>query len=156
VISDTDTRQHFGFQLSTALEYPSDLLLFRYSRKYIQTIHVPFQKVRATRRRGKPHGEPDLKPTAYADADWGADPKYCSTTGYIIFVNGAPVRWRSQRQQSVSKLSTEAEYVAASEAAGKLIWLNDLMIDARWMDESPAPLWAKETNYESIITAQLP
>lgn len=82
-----------------------------------------------------------LRPTAYSDSDWaGADPAYKSTSGYIITLNGAPVSWRSQRQSSVSKSSTEAEYISASEAACELVWLNDLLLDAGIVNETPTPL----------------
>ncbi|EDN06563.1 conserved hypothetical protein, partial [Histoplasma mississippiense (nom. inval.)] len=72
-----------------------------------------------------------LSPVAYSDSDWaGADPQYKSTTGYIILLNGSPISWRSQRQTSVAKSTTEAEYIAASEAACEVIWLNDMLFDA--------------------------
>ncbi|EGC48719.1 nucleolar protein NOP2 [Histoplasma capsulatum var. duboisii H88] len=76
-----------------------------------------------------------LSPVAYSDSDWaGADPQYKSTTGYIILINGSPISWRSQRQTSVAKSTTEAEYIAASEAACELIWLNDMLYDAGLVD----------------------
>ncbi|KAL1957289.1 hypothetical protein VTO42DRAFT_6195 [Malbranchea cinnamomea] len=60
----------------------------------------------------------DLYPVAYSDPDWaGADPAYRSTSGYVILMNGAPVACRSQRRTSTAKSTTEAEYIAASEAA---------------------------------------
>lgn len=80
-----------------------------------------------------------LRPVAWSDSDWaGADPAFKSTSGYVITMNGSPVSWRSQRQTSVSKSSTEAEYIAASEAACELVWLNDLLIDAGIISEGSA------------------
>ena len=56
-------------------------------------------------------------------------------------MNGAPVSWRSQRQTSISKSSTKAEYISASEAACELVWLNDLLLDAGLLqEEDPRPL----------------
>ncbi|EDN07547.1 hypothetical protein HCAG_04057 [Histoplasma mississippiense (nom. inval.)] len=73
----------------------------------------------------------DIEPVAYADADWaGRDPGSRSTTGYIIYMAGGPVAWRSCRQTGVSKSSTEAEYIASSEAAYELICLRELLEDA--------------------------
>ncbi|EDN06631.1 hypothetical protein HCAG_03161 [Histoplasma mississippiense (nom. inval.)] len=73
----------------------------------------------------------DIEPVAYADADWaGRDPGSRSTTGYIIYMAGGPVAWRSCRQTGVSKSSTEAEYIASSEAAYELVCLRELLEDA--------------------------
>ncbi|EDN03936.1 predicted protein [Histoplasma mississippiense (nom. inval.)] len=76
-------------------------------------------------------GKDGLNPVAYCDSDWaGADPQFKSTSGYVIMINGSPISWRSQRQTSTAKSTTEAEYIAASEAACELVWLNDMLYDA--------------------------
>lgn len=61
----------------------------------------------------------------FVDSDWGG----CkdtgrSTTGWIFTLAGAPISWCSQRQKTVSSSSTEAEYIAASDACKEAIWLN--------------------------------
>lgn len=82
------------------------------------------------------NGVPDLKPYTYTDSDRaGADPAYRSTLDYVVLIAGSPVSWRSQRQASVSKSTTQAEYIAASEAACELIWLANLLIHAGVLDE---------------------
>ena len=65
----------------------------------------------------------------------GADPAFKSTSIYLIMVNGSPVAWRSKRQTSVAKSTTEAEYIACSKAACELIWLSDLLTDAGLLEE---------------------
>ncbi|KGY15886.1 hypothetical protein PABG_11132 [Paracoccidioides brasiliensis Pb03] len=45
-------------------------------------------------------------------------------------INGSPISWRSQRQRSTAKSTTEAEYIAASKAACELVWLKDMLQDA--------------------------
>ncbi|EER28295.1 copia-like retrotransposon family protein [Coccidioides posadasii C735 delta SOWgp] len=91
-----------------------------------------------------------LKPAASSDSDWaGADPAYKSTSGYIITMNGAPISWRSQRQTSVSKSTTEAEYLAASEAACELVWINDLLIDAGVISEGSAKLRSSKLSVDN-------
>lgn len=65
---------------------------------------------------------------AYADADFAADYRdRKSRTGYIIFLNNCPIIWQSRKQRSVSTSTTEAEYMAASDAAQDLIWINQLL-----------------------------
>ncbi|XP_073841492.1 uncharacterized protein [Musca autumnalis] len=54
----------------------------------------------------------------YSDADYGG----CmstgrSTTGVVACYAGSPISWISQRQPTVSTSTTEAEIIAASEAA---------------------------------------
>ena len=54
----------------------------------------------------------------YADADFASDlDSRKSTTGLIFMYNGGAISWRSH-QQSIAALSTsEAEYMALSDAA---------------------------------------
>jgi hypothetical protein len=56
--------------------------------------------------------------TAYSDSNWGGDlENCCSISGFIIFLLGCPIVWKSKQQQSVTLSSSEAEYVALSERA---------------------------------------
>ncbi|XP_020237723.1 uncharacterized protein LOC109816956 [Cajanus cajan] len=52
-----------------------------------------------------------LKLTVYSGADWaGCLNTRRSTTGFAIFLGESLISWRSKRQNTVSKSSTEAEY----------------------------------------------
>lgn len=66
----------------------------------------------------------------YSDADHGGDEASGrSTTGVICVYSGGAVSWISQRQASVAISTTEAEVVAASEAAREVLWLKRLLSD---------------------------
>ncbi len=68
--------------------------------------------------------------TGYSDADWGGDASTRrSTTGYVFQIQGNTVTWCSKRQASVSKSTTEAEYVALSTACQEAVWLRRLLSD---------------------------
>nr|GFC91853.1 retrovirus-related Pol polyprotein from transposon TNT 1-94 [Tanacetum cinerariifolium] len=54
----------------------------------------------------------ELKST---EIDLGDDTK--SQTGYVFVVNEGAVDWKSKKQTTIAMHSTQAEYVAASEAA---------------------------------------
>jgi hypothetical protein len=64
----------------------------------------------------------------YTDSDWAGDPvSRKSITGFSIFLQGAPIMWRSQAQKTVSLSSTEAEYYATSEAAKEIKFIVQVM-----------------------------
>lgn len=46
-----------------------------------------------------------------------------SYTGYVFLLNGTAITWQSQKQKSAAVSTTEAEFVAISEAAREVIYL---------------------------------
>lgn len=65
----------------------------------------------------------------YADADWAGDEDRKSTTGFTFQVFGNTVCWSTRKQSTVALSSTEAEYVALSEAAREGVWLRNLITE---------------------------
>ena len=66
----------------------------------------------------------------FSDANWAGCPvTRRSTTGYVFLVSNGPVSWKSRRQPTVALSSTEAEYMALSEATRHAIWLKRLLAD---------------------------
>ena len=63
----------------------------------------------------------------YSDADYASDPATRrSVSGMVSLYSGGAVSWASQRQKCVSLSTTQAEYIAASEAAKEVVWLSRL------------------------------
>jgi len=63
----------------------------------------------------------------YTDSDFAGDFNDCkSTSGNVFTLAGAALSWKSKKQSLVSLSSTEAEYVACSEAIREGIWLRRL------------------------------
>lgn len=64
----------------------------------------------------------------FSDADLGGDfDTKKSTTGYIFTLGGTAVSWKSKLQHRVALSTTEAEYIAISEAAKEMIWLKNFL-----------------------------
>ena len=74
----------------------------------------------------------------YTDADYAGDmDKRRSTSGYVFMFTGGVVSWQSRLQNCTSISTTEAEYIAASEACKEAIWLARLVRDLGITVEMP-------------------
>ncbi|CAL8993231.1 unnamed protein product, partial [Prunus brigantina] len=68
-------------------------------------------------------GTSELQVEAFTDSDFASDvDDRKSTSGYVFILNGGVVSWRSCKQSVTADSTTEAEYVAASEAAKEAVW----------------------------------
>lgn len=65
---------------------------------------------------------------AFSDADWAScvDSRR-SITGYILLFGNSPITWKSKKQNTVSKSSSEAEYRAMAAAASEITWVVRLL-----------------------------
>jgi transposase InsO family protein len=62
----------------------------------------------------------------YSDAAFRNADDSKSTSGYVFQMAGGAITWRSKRQSTIALSSTEAEYVALSEAGREACWLRSL------------------------------
>ncbi|GJY48457.1 putative RNA-directed DNA polymerase [Tanacetum coccineum] len=70
----------------------------------------------------------DLKLKAYANADWAKCPKTRkSVTGFCVFLGKTLVSWKSKKQATISKSSSEAEYRSMSSASCEVVWLGNML-----------------------------
>jgi hypothetical protein len=66
----------------------------------------------------------------YADSDFAGElDTGRSRTGYVFVMAGGAISWKSNLQTTVATSSTEAEYMAASDAAKEAVWLRRLLGD---------------------------
>ena len=73
----------------------------------------------------KSHENPNVL-WGWVGADWAGDTDTCrSHTGYILMMNGGLLSWKSRRQDNVSCSTSEAEFVAASQAGQEAIYLRE-------------------------------
>ena len=64
----------------------------------------------------------------YSDSDYAGDPDTRrSVSGYILYVCGVPICWRSKAQRSITLSSSEAEWIALSEATKEVMFVLQLL-----------------------------
>ena len=64
----------------------------------------------------------------YSNSDFAGDiDGRKSISGYVIYLQGCPISWRSKGQKSVSLSSTEAEYMAVSEVATEILFIRSML-----------------------------
>ena len=65
---------------------------------------------------------------AFCDSDFAGDKDTrISVTGFVIYVMGALISWRSRGQKSVTLSSSEAEYVALSEVCAEIMFIKQVL-----------------------------
>ena len=90
----------------------------------------------------------------FSDSDWAGDiSTRRSTSGHVFQINGSTVSWKSKKQNSVALSSTEAEYMALSEATKELLWLK-MLFDNIGINQSSITL--NEDNQGCIALAKNP
>jgi hypothetical protein len=68
------------------------------------------------------------KLVAFSDSDYAGDTDTRrSVSGYVIYLCGAPISWRSKAQRSVTLSSTEAEWIALSEVAKEVLVIAQIL-----------------------------
>uniref|UniRef100_H3H8M3 Integrase catalytic domain-containing protein n=2 Tax=Phytophthora ramorum TaxID=164328 RepID=H3H8M3_PHYRM len=100
--------------------------------------------------------EDSLGMCGYSDADWAGDiESRRSTSGYAFMMNGGCISWRSKKQRTVALSSTEAEYMALSEATQEAVWLKVFLCELGEMASDEA-VKIYEDNQGSIALAKNP
>ncbi|KAH9781613.1 hypothetical protein KPL71_008538 [Citrus sinensis] len=83
----------------------------------------------------------ELIPVGYTDSDFMSDKdSRKSISGYVFTLESGAISWRSVKQSSIADSTTEAEYMAASEAAKEAIWLRKFLQDLDVVPAVTAPL----------------
>lgn len=84
----------------------------------------------------------DFQLTAFCDSDWALCPmSRRSLTGFCIKLGGSLISWRTKKQATVSRSSSEAEYRAMATAVCEIVWLYGLLGDLWMIVPRPIPLY---------------
>ncbi|XP_019171057.1 PREDICTED: uncharacterized protein LOC109166619 [Ipomoea nil] len=122
-------------QLSQFLDCPTD--------EHLQAAHRVLRYVKAAPGQGLFFSASSyLLIKGFSDSDWAACPDTRRTvTGLCIFLNNTLVSWKSMKQHTISRSSSEVEYRALASAACEIQWLVYLLQDLEVNIDSPAMLY---------------
>ena len=105
----------------------------------------------------KPSNNPMDNPNiffGFADAAYANHDDHKSTSGYVFLAAGGAITWKSKKQTTIALSSTQAEYVALSEAGREACWLRNLYEELGYHQERPTLI--KGDNDGSISMAKNP
>ena len=95
--------------------------------------------------------EGELTLSGFADASWGdEDEERRSTTGYLFKVGDNIVQWRTMVQKTTARSTTEAEYMAISDAVLDGIWLRRLCDELGIPQDYPTIMYEDNDSCKSV------
>ncbi|XP_014618112.1 uncharacterized mitochondrial protein AtMg00810-like [Glycine max] len=97
---------------------------------HLHVIHHLLQYIKSAPRQGLFFpAQNSLNLTTFADVDWVnfVDTRRY-TFGFCVFLGNNLLSWRSKKQPTVSKSSTEAEYHVLSFVTSEIVWLSKLLL----------------------------
>ncbi|GJT82251.1 retrotransposon protein, putative, ty1-copia subclass [Tanacetum coccineum] len=99
--------------------------------------------------------EAELRVNCYCDAGFETDRDDTkSQTGYVFVLNGGAVVWKSSKQSTTAQHATEAEYIAASEAAKEVVWIRKFIDELGVVPSNDYPIKMNCDNSAAIIMAK--
>ncbi|CAL1401524.1 unnamed protein product [Linum trigynum] len=97
----------------------------------------------------------ELKLTEYSDSDWASCPDTRrSITGYCTMLGSSLITWKTKKQTTVSRSSSEAEYRALAHLVCEVEWLKRLLTELTV--EVPLPITVYCDNRSAIHIAENP
>ena len=101
-------------------------------------------------------GRQSIGLTAYADSAYANSARNRSTTAFIFMIDGTPITWTSRKQLITAQSTTEAEYMAVSEAAKQMIWTRHFLYSIGKGSIYSGPTTIYEDNRGAINLADNP
>ncbi|XP_050211318.1 uncharacterized mitochondrial protein AtMg00810-like [Mercurialis annua] len=135
-------------QLSQFLDCPTST--------HLTAVHRVLRYVKAAPGKGLFFSsESNLHLQAFSDSDWATCPDTRrSISGYCVFLGTSLVSWRSKKQTTVSRSSSEAEYRALAALTCELQWMQYLLTDLRHKTSMPSTIYCD--NLSAISLAHNP
>ncbi|KAL0439742.1 UNVERIFIED_CONTAM: Retrovirus-related Pol polyprotein from transposon TNT 1-94 [Sesamum latifolium] len=101
------------------------------------------------------YGGGELILEGYSDASFQSDEDDAkSQSGFVFKLNGGVVAWKSSKQNTTADSTTEAEYIAASEAAKEAVWMKNYIQELGIVPSITEPVVIFCDNNEAIAQAK--
>ncbi|KAJ9547714.1 hypothetical protein OSB04_020257 [Centaurea solstitialis] len=101
--------------------------------------------------------EDEISVNGYSDASFQTDiDDFRSQSGYVFTLNGGAISWKSSKQDTIADSTTEAEYIAASDAAKEAVWLRNFLSDLRVVASISRPIDIFCDNSGAVAQAKEP
>jgi transposase InsO family protein len=146
------TRPDLSFSVSYASRFQSD-----YGNAEVTAVKRIIQYLKSTKDLGlfyvRNANFKEFELETYVDASHAPQGEK-STTGFVIFLNGNPISWKTQKQSITAKSSGESEYVALSTAVSELVFIYTLLEEFGF--QVKLPLQVFEDNTTAIKIASKP
>ncbi|CAI7772571.1 unnamed protein product [Closterium sp. NIES-53] len=91
---------------------------------------------------GAPARREHLYLSCFTDATWASDiSDATSHGGYICYVGGSPMSWKSKKQGEIAHSSTESEYMALFHGVKEVVWMRRLLEELGQEQEGPTSVF---------------
>jgi len=102
-------------------------------------------------------GGEDLTVQGYTDSDFQSDiDDRKSISGFVFTLGKGAISWRSCKQDTTADSTTEAEYIAASEAAKEAVWIRKFIQELEVVPSIESPITIYCDNNGAIANAVEP
>lgn len=146
----TITRQYIAFSIGSASKFMQSP-----RKHHLEAVKTILKCINLTLDMGLFFKKSVSPLVCFTDADFGGDlDDQRSTSGYAFLCGNMRVSWCSEKQDSVSLPTTEAEYKAPSLTAQECIWLQRLADDLRLSVVKPTTIYGD--NHSAIKLANNP
>jgi len=89
----------------------------------------------------------DIHLKSYSDFDWaGCTDTRRSVTGFLVYLGNTLIAWKSKKQATISRSSSEAEYRALAQTVCEVQWLTHMLHDLNITMAQSATIYCDNTS----------